>query len=785
MKFSETWLRSFVNPALDSAALDHVLTMAGLEVESMEEVAPTFHGVVVAEILSAEKHPDADRLQVCRVDIGRGDPLQIVCGAPNARAGLKAPCALVGAGLPGGLAIRQAKVRGVDSSGMMCSARELGIAESSEGLLELPDGAPVGADIRTYLELDDKLFTLKLTPNRSDCLSLLGIARDVSALTGAPMCQPEIQPVAGASSLAGNVSVAARQACPRYCGRVVQGVNAAAATPAWMVRRLERSGLRSISAIVDITNYVLLELGHPLHAFDFARLRGDLAVRFAAAGETLELLNQQTVALQEDMLVIADAQGPVALAGIMGGAATAVSAQTTDVFLESAFFAPSAITGRARRLGFSTDASYRFERGVDFGATRHALERATRLLLDICGGNPGPVTEVAGELPARLPVRLRGSRAAAVLGIALDEDTISALLDRLGLTFEHTGDVWMVTPPSRRFDLAIEEDLIEELARMHGYQHLPATPPKSAMQMLPASEAVIAVDRLRDSLAAAGYHEAVTYSFVDEAWERDLQGNTAPVRLRNPIASNMNVMRSSLWGGLLDALSYNLNRKQQRVRLFEIGACFSGQAGSYAEKTRLGGVCYGSAVPEQWGAPAREVDFYDIKADVEALTGGRARFEAGTHPALHPGQCARVWLDGRAVGWLGGLHPQWQQRYQFAGNVMLFELDVSALREVAVARFSGVSKFPPVRRDLALVVDETLPVQALLDTMREAGSAAVSEISVFDQYRGKGIDQGKKSLAFLVVMQDTQKTLTDQEADAVVSRLVETVAERHGAVLRS
>ncbi|MBU3736796.1 MAG: phenylalanine--tRNA ligase subunit beta, partial [Methylobacterium sp.] len=714
MKFSEIWLRSFVNPALDSAALDHVLTMAGLEVEAMDEVAPNFHSVVVAEILSAEKHPDADRLQVCRVDIGRGDPLQIVCGAPNARAGLKAPCALVGAELPGGLAIRQAKVRGVTSAGMMCSARELGIAETSEGLLELPEEAPVGQDIRTYLELDDKLFTLKLTPNRSDCLSLLGIARDVSALTGAPMCQPEIQPVASASSLAKNVSVAARQACPRYCGRVVQGVNAGAATPAWMVRRLERSGLRSISAIVDITNYVLLELGQPLHAFDLARLRGDLAVRFAAAGETLELLNQQTVALQDDMLVIADGQGPVALAGIMGGAATAVSAQTTDIFLESAFFAPSAITGRARRLGFSTDASYRFERGVDFGATRHALERATRLVMDICGGTPGPVTEVAGELPARLPVRLRGSRAAAVLGIPLDADTISALLGRLGLPFEHAGDVWMVTPPSRRFDLAIEEDLIEELARMHGYQHLPATPPQSPALMLPASESVIAVDRLRDRLAAAGYHEAVTYSFVDEAWERDLQGNTAPVRLRNPIASNMNVMRSSLWGGLLDALSYNLNRKQQRVRLFEIGACFSGQAGAYAETSRLAGVCYGSAVPEQWGAPAREVDFYDIKADVEALTGGRARFEAGNHPALHPGQCARVWLDGREVGWLGGLHPQWQQRYQFAGNVMLFELDVSALRGAAVARFSGVSKFPPVRRDLALVVDETLPVQALL-----------------------------------------------------------------------
>lgn len=785
MKFSENWLRTFVNPALNSAELDHVLTMAGLEVEALEAVAPEFNQVVVAEILTAEKHPDADHLQVLTVNVGQTAPLQIVCGAPNARAGLKAPCALVGAKLPGDFNIRQAKVRGVESSGMMCSGKELGIAEESNGILELPADAIVGQDIREHLDLNDKLFTLKLTPNRSDCLSLIGIARDVAALTGAPLGRPEVAETAVSHADLKHVTVVEAAACPRYTGRVISGVNAKAVTPPWMVKRLERSGLRGISPVVDITNYVLLEMGQPLHAFDLAKLAGDVQVRFARPAETIELLNGQQVELQSDMLVIADGNGAVALAGIMGGASTAVSDDTTDIFLESAYFAPSAITGKARRLGLSTDSSYRFERGVDFAATRQALERATQLILEICGGQAGAVTELVATLPERKAIPLRVAKAQAILGIPLDQAIVSSIFQRLQFDFTVSGDVFQVTPPSYRFDMAIEEDLVEEIVRMHGYEHVPALPPQSSLVMLPSDEKQLRVTDLRQMLVAADYQEAVTYSFVNEDWERRLQGNDAPIRLRNPIASDMSVMRSSIWGGLIDALQYNLNRKQERVRLFEVGACFAATAKGYAEATRISALCYGSAVPEQWAESARDVDFYDIKAQVDALTCGRARYEAAQHPALHPGQSARVVIDGRAIGWLGGLHPQWQQHYQLPRGVMLLELEVAPLLARGLPVFSGVAKFPPVRRDLAFVVDETLPVQALLDTLNAARAEVVQAIGLFDQYRGKGVEEGKKSLAFLVVMQDTQKTLTDEEADAAMARLVDAAAQKHGAVLRS
>lgn len=784
MKFSESWLRAFVNPALNSAELDHVLTMAGLEVEALESVAPDFNSVVVAQIISAEKHPDADRLQICRVDVGQAEPLQIVCGAPNARAGLKAPCALVGAVLPG-FNIKQAKVRGVESFGMMCSSKELGLAEESSGLLELPEDTPVGQDIRQYLDLNDKLFTLKLTPNRSDCLSILGVARDVSALTGAALNLPQIPAAAVQHQDQKTVKVEQPEACPRYCGRVISGVNATAKTPGWMVRRLERSGLRSISAVVDITNYVLLEMGQPLHAFDLDRLSGDVRVRFARDGEKIELLNGQTAALRSDTLVIADDSGALALAGIMGGATSAVSDCTADIFLESAFFAPAAITGKARRLGLSTDSSFRFERGVDFAATRQALERATQLIQEVCGGAAGPVTEETSALPSRNPIRLRVSKAQAILGIPLNHEIVSEQLTRLQFAFTTSGEEIYVTPPSYRFDLSIEEDLVEEIVRMHGYEHVPALPPQSALNMLPANESRLSVADLRRSLVAADYREAVTYSFVDEAWERNLQGNEMPIRLRNPIASNMSVMRSSMWGGLIESLLYNLNRKQERVRLFEVGACFAAEGEDFTEVTRVAGLCYGSVAPEQWGDAARDVDFYDLKADVEALTRGRARYEAAQHPALHPGQSARVMLDGRCIGWLGGLHPQWQQHYQLPRGVMLFELEVALLLEHALPVFAGVAKFPPVRRDLALVVDENLPVQALQDALMEVRAGVVQEIALFDQYRGKGVPERQKSLAFRVVMQDTQKTLTDEEVDAAMAQLVAAAAQKFGAELRS
>lgn len=784
MKFSESWLRSFVNPALSSQELAHLLTMAGLEVEALEPVAPSFEHVVIGEVLSKEKHPDADRLNVLSVAVGQDAPLQIVCGATNVQVGMKAPCALVGAVLPG-ITIKQAKVRGVESFGMMCSEKELGLADESSGLMELPSDAQTGEDIREYLDLDDQLITLKLTPNRSDCLSLSGIAREVAALTDTDFSIPEVSPVIEAQQDQRNVVVEEAIACPRYCGRIVRNVNAAAPTPDWIKRRLERSGLRSLGAIVDITNYVLLELGQPLHAFDLAKLAGEVRVRMAKAGEKLELLNQQVAELQPDMLVIADNNGPLALAGIMGGAASAVSDATTDIFLESAFFAPSAIIGKARRLGISTDSSYRFERGVDFAGTLVALERASQLVLDICGGVAGPVTEVIATMPERPSIRLRTKRVSDVLGITLEEEKISSLLRRLRLEFSVTDGVFAVTPPSYRFDLAIEEDLIEEVARIYGYDAIPALPPQAAVSMLPLPETKRKAEALRHLLIAADYQEVVTYSFVDESWETTLQGNPDLIRLRNPIASNLSVMRSSLWGGLLGTLLYNLNRKQSRARLFEIGATFLNQDAGYVETTKISGLCYGDASPEQWGLPAREVDFFDVKADIERLTGYRARFEAASHPALHPGQSAQVMLEGRNIGWLGMLHPRWQQHYELPRGVVMFELELAALQYVEMPTFSEVAKFPPVRRDIAVVVDEEVCVQALLDAMYAENVGAIEKIALFDQYRGKGVESGKKSLAFLVLMQDTQRTLTDEEADAAVLQLMAAMTRQCGAALRS
>lgn len=784
MQFSEKWLRNFVNPDLDSEGLAHALTMAGLEVEAEWPAAAPFSKVVVAEILNAEKHPNADRLQVCKVNTGSGEPLQIVCGAANARAGLKVACALVGAELPG-ISIKQAKVRDVESFGMLCSSKELGIELESNGIMELPADAPVGQDLRSYLELDDHIMVLKLTPNRSDCLSIIGIARDVAAITGAALCNPKIAPAAATAQQQKKVTIHEPKACPRYTGRMITNVRATAPTPDWMVRRLERSGLRSISAIVDITNYVLLETGQPLHAFDANKLKGDIHVRMAKAGEPLTLLNEQTIELQPDMLVIADDHAAVALAGIMGGEETSVNDFTVNIFLESAFFSPSAIVGKARRLGFSSDSSYRFERGVDYGNTQVALERATNLILEICGGEAGPVTEAIAELPQRRPVSLRLERLTAVLGIPLQAAQVAKLFDQLGFAYMQSADKFEVTPPSYRFDISIEEDLIEEIARLHGYDNIPATAPQAELSMLPSPEQNLSRSWLRDTLAARDYQEVVTYSFVDESWERDLLGNSEPIPLKNPIASDMSVMRSGLWGGLLDTLTYNLNRKQERVRIFEIGAAYFRDGQGYKEVTRISGLAYGANAPEQWAQPARDIDFYDVKAEVDALTQGRAQYASAQHPALHPGQTARVMLDGKAIGWLGKLHPKWQQHYELPRGAILFELDAEPLLSRTLPQYQELPKFPPVRRDLAVIVDENVPVQAILDTARNAKIPLLNDVALFDVYRGKGITENKKSLAFLVLMQDTQKTLTDTEADEVIAKLLDLLVRQHGAELRT
>lgn len=791
MQFSEQWLRGFVSPSLDTAALSHLLTMAGLEVEAVEPVAAAFSKIVVAHVLATEPHPNADRLRVCRVDAGLAEPLQIVCGAPNVAPGLKVPCALIGATLPG-LEIKETRLRGVESFGMLCSARELGISEDSAGLLVLEDDAPVGANIREYLQLDDQRITIKLTPNRADCLSLVGVAREVAAASGAPLTLPALTEVAGKSSKTRAVVLDAPKACPRYCGRVVSGVNARAATPGWMKQRLERCGLRSISALVDVTNYVMLELGQPLHAFDNAKLEGAVRVRFARAGETLELLNGQTVTLDAQHLLIADETRALALAGIMGGAASAVSLDTTEIFLESAFFTPDAIAGRARELGFSSDASYRFERGVDFALARRALERATELVIAICGGEAGQVVEAVepGALPVRAPIRLRPARVSRVLGITFSADEIAALLGRLGLPLAREGEDFIVTPPSFRFDLAIEEDLIEELARLHGYDNIPTMAPPARLSILPQSEHERGPMQLRRVMVGREFQEVVNFAFGEPAWERDFFGNTSPIVLSNPIASHLSVMRSSLIGGLVGNLATNLRRRVPRVRVFEIGRVFSrdnaGQpVAGFSQPLKIAALAAGSAAAEQWGLASRAVDFFDLKGDLEALLAPRvARFERVSHPALHPGRAASVVLDGKTIGVIGELHPQWVQQYELGSAPVVFELEMAPLLAASLPAYVELSKFPAVVRDIALLVGEDVSAGELREGLLSAAPAIVSSVELFDLYVGRGVPEGEKSLAFRVVIQDTQKTLSDAEADAIMQQLIAFAGLKFSARLR-
>ncbi|WP_028452286.1 phenylalanine--tRNA ligase subunit beta [Chitinilyticum aquatile] len=783
MQFSEQWLRTWVNPALQSDELAHLLTMAGLEVEENEPAAPAFNDVFVAEVLSITKHPDADRLNVCTVNVGENEPLTIVCGAPNVAPGLKVPCARIGANLPGDFKIKRAKVRGVESFGMLCSGDELGIPDGVDGLLILPADAPVGASLRDYLQLDDRLLTLKLTPNRTDCLSIKGIAREVSALLGCEQTPVSVSEVAATIDATRAVQLGDAAACPRYAGRVIRGVNAKAPTPVWMKQRLERSGVRSISALVDVTNYVLLEQGQPMHAFDNAKLEGAITARMAVAGEKIVLLNDKELVLDADMLVIADAKQPVALAGIMGGAATAVGDDTTEIFLESAFFTPNVIAGKSRRIGFGSDSSYRFERGVDFAATRVALERATQLVLEICGGEAGPVVEQIAELPVRPAVALRLSRVARVLGVSLPAERIVAILESLGLGVSVDGDVLSVTPPSFRFDIEIEEDLIEEIARVYGYDNIPVAPSAARLAMLKQPGDLRNKFALKQILVARDYFEAINYAFVEERWENELAGNATPVRLVNPIASQWNVMRSSLIGGLVNALKANQNRRQDRVRLFELARVFHGTAAD-AQPEKLAALAWGGRHAEQWGAGKDTVDFFDIKADVEALLAPRvAEYRRASHPALHPGRSAEVWLDGRCIGVLGELHPRWVQGYELGSAPVLFEIDVAALLNVPRIEAKPHAKFQSVRRDLALLVDESVAVADLLAAFAGLKNPLVTAVEIFDVYRGKGLPEGKKSLAFKVLMQDTAKTLTDEEVEVVIAGLIK-IAEKSGAHLR-
>ncbi|HAP28184.1 MAG TPA: phenylalanine--tRNA ligase subunit beta [Achromobacter sp.] len=801
MQFPESWLRTLVNPPIATDELAHRLTMAGLEVEETEPAAPAFTGVVVAHIVEIAPHPDADKLRVCQVDDGSGERLQIVCGAPNAAAGLKVPLARVGAELPGGMKIGVAKMRGVQSSGMLCSARELGLSQDHAGLLELPADMVPGQSIREALDLDDTLFTLKLTPNRADCLSILGVAREVAALTGAPLSVPTAAAVPVTLDERLPVKIEAPDLCGRFGGRVIRGVNARAATPEWMKTRLERAGQRSLSALVDISNYVMLELGRPSHVFDLDKIGGDIAVRWAREGETLELLNGQTVTLDPKVGVVVAGEQVESLAGIMGGEATSVTLDTQNIYLEAAFWWPQAIAGRARRFKFSSEASHRFERGVDYASIPEHIEFITRLIVDICGGQVGPIDDQIVNLPQRPPVRMRLARCHRVLGVPVTREQVATIFGSLGLDYSVEGDDFIVNPPSFRFDLEIEEDLIEEVARIYGFESIPDVPPMARAKMFSQPEVRRGAHALRRLTAAQDYQEVVNYSFVEADWERDFAGNDNPVRLVNPIASHLSVMRSSLIGGLVANIRHNANRKQSRVRLFELGRVFFRDASAedgplqvagVRQPMKLAGAAWGPAVEEQWGVPTRHVDFFDVKMDVESLFGARGRrlrFEAAAHPALHPGRGARVMLDGKHVGWIGELHPRWAQQADLAHAPVVFELDVDALSEGELPQVRELSRQPVVVRDLALWVDEDVTVQSMLDTVAaavkaDAQLAVVQDARVFDVWRDKA--QGsepvaEKSLAFRFWLQDTEVTLDEARVADCLARIKEALVAAHGA----
>ena len=776
MKFPESWLREHVSVDASREELAARLTAIGLEVENLEQIGGKLEGVVVAEILSCARHPEADRLQVCQVSIGHGEPVQIVCGAPNARAGLKAPLATVGSVLPGDISIKAAKLRGVESFGMLCSAKELAIDADASGLLELPADAPVGSPLSNYLGLPDASFELKLTPNRADCFSLRGIAFDVAAAMDATVNALQIPEASIGTQARLDVQLAAGADCPRYCGRIIEGLEPSAKSPLWMTEKLKRAGLRPISPLVDIGHYVMLELGQPMHAFDADTLKGPIGVRLGRAGETLKTLDERECKLDPGFLVITDADRPVALAGVMGGFDTRVTDATTRVFLESAHFAPSAIIGRSRKLGLHTDASHRFERGVDPQLPRYALERATALVQQIMGGVAGPITEatLSEHLPDPAPVLLRRSRLARVLGIEVAPDRVERILRALGMQVAPAADGWSVTPPTRRFDIAIEEDLIEEIARIHGYEAIPVRTPTGEIRLAAPSESRVDEFVLRRQLAAHDYLETINYAFVDAQQLATWQLQDQAVALANPLSSELGVMRTSLLPGLVDAARRNLARQLTRVRLFEVGRVFhaAGEGSAPRETQRIAAIACGPAQAERWTGKASDVDFYDLKADVEgllALGSVSAEFRAAVDAWGHPGRSATVWRDGRRIGWVGHLHPRLVAALDLVGEVVGFELDLVPLVRRELPRIGEVSRFPSVRRDLALVVPEATPWAALRKSLSDSLGGRLQDVVLFDQYRGPGLENGTKSLAMGLILQEVSRTLTDLDADQAVS----------------
>jgi phenylalanyl-tRNA synthetase beta chain len=807
MQFPESWLREFCNPPLTSQQLADLLTMSGMEVEEMRPVAPPFANIVVAEIVEAEPHPNADKLRVCRVDAGehsKDGPLQIVCGAPNARVGIRVPLALVGAELPPGednkpFKIGVGKLRGVESFGMLCSARELKLSDDHGGLLELAADAPLGEDVRKTLALDDRLITLKLTPNLGHCLSVYGVARELSALTGAPLKTPSVPPARTSHDDKLPVRIEAKDLCGRFSGRIVRGVNPKAKTPAWMVDRLARCGQRSVTALVDISNYVMFEYGRPSHIFDLDKIDRELVVRWGKKGESLKLLNGNTVELDEQVGVIADAKAVESLAGIMGGDHTAVSDDTKNVYVEAAFWWPEAVMGRSRRYAFSTDAGHRFERGVDPAGTVPHIERITQLILDICDGQAGPMDDQQLAMPQRKPVTLRVARAAKVIGMPLTQAQCADVMKRLGFAFAETQGTITVTPPSWRFDLNIEEDLIEEVIRVHGYDKLPGTAPLAPVTARALPESQRSIHTLRRALAAQGYQETIAYSFVEERWERELAGNTDPIRVLNPIAAPLAAMRSSLIGSLVATLRHNLAHRAPRVRIFEAGrvyqrntAAIDGEVSvaGIDQPMRMAALAYGPVDALQWGVPERLIDFFDAKGDIEALLAPRELvFEAAPHPALHPGRSARLSLRGQTVGWLGELHPRWRQAYELPHAPVLFEIDLNALTERDLPQLQALPRQQAVQRDLAVVVADTVSHDALIAAALDDGSRLVRDVTLFDVFKPKagaaGLSAGERSMALRLTLLDDEQTLDDARIDAAIAQTLDRLQSRVGARLRA
>ncbi|MBJ6138512.1 phenylalanine--tRNA ligase subunit beta [Marinobacter litoralis] len=790
MKFSEQWLREWVNPGIDSQALMDQITMAGLEVDGFEPVAGEFSGVIVGEVVSVEAHPDADKLRVCQVSNG-DETVQVVCGAPNVREGLKVPFAEVGAVLPGNFKIKKAKLRGQPSQGMLCSESELALSESHDGLMELPDDAPVGQSMVDYLKLNDIAIDVDLTPNRSDCLSIKGLAREVGVLNSSVVEAPEIEPVEAVHSEVPAIRIEAPEACPRYLGRILRNVNLKAETPLWMQEKLRRSGIRSIDPAVDVTNYVMLELGQPLHAFDREEVSGGIVVRMAKAGEKLVLLDGQEVELTAETLVIADHDKPIAIAGVMGGEHSGVNEKTQDLVLESAYFEPIAMAGKARHYGLHTDASHRFERGVDYELPREAMERATRLLMDIVGGEPGEIVEVVSweDLPAAKTVDLREKRLADVLGLAIDRTTVEEILSRLGLRVEKLlKDGWRISVPSFRPDISIEEDLIEEVGRIYGYNNLPVTEPTGSLGLSVREEATRPLSVVRNFFVAQGYQEAVTYSFVDPKVQQLVDPEREGIALANPISADLSVMRTTLWSGLLKTVQHNQNRQQPRIRLFETGLRFVKDGDEIDQQPMLAGVVVGNQNPENWTNGRRASDFFDVKGELESLfqvLGIEIQFRASQHPALHPGQTAELLRDGESVGWLGTLHPQVQKNLELNGTILMFELFLNSIVTGYVPNFKDVSKFPEVRRDLAIIIGSDVSFAQVEEVARKQAGEHLTDMRVFDVYEGESLGEGNRSLALSLFWQHPERTLNEDEVHTLFNGVIDSLKEELGATLRS